>query len=162
MSNRHLARTVAMQILFEWDFNNRSQKLAEVTERNVAEFAAGIGEDVSFIGGLIKGVTKNMEEIDKTIVKYAPEWPINKITIIDRNILRLGIYELLIAKQVPPKVAINEAIEIAKTYGGDSSGRFINGVLGAIYRNIKDEDEDIITPEKIKQQREESKMVISN
>ena len=157
MSNRHLARTVAMQILFEWDFNNRSQKLVEVIERNMEEFAPGLYEDQKFIETLVRGVTKNMSEIDKTIVKYAPEWPIDKITIIDRNILRLGIYELLIAKQVPPKVDINEAIEIAKAYGGDSSGRFVNGVLGAIFRETAIEDDDVITPDKIKQQLQKDK-----
>jgi len=156
MSNRHLARTVAMQILFEWDFNNRSQKLAEVAKRNIQEFAPGIGEDKNFIENLIRGVTKNMEEIDETIKKYAPEWPIDKITIIDRNILRLGIYELLIAKEVPPKVAINESIEVAKTYGGESSGRFVNGVLGAVYRDTEIDDNEIITPDKIKKQMEKN------
>ena len=157
MSNRHLARTVAMQILFEWDFNNRSQKLNEVMERNIAEFAQGLGEDQSFIERLVKGVVKNLDEIDKIIIKYAPEWPIEKITIIDRNVLRLGIYELIIDKQVPPKVAINESIEIAKTYGGDSSGRFVNGVLGAVYRDLEDKENDVITPETVKQEINKSK-----
>lgn len=157
MSNRHLSRTVAMQILFEWDFNNRSQKLAEIMERSIGEFAPGIGEDASFIDGLVRGVTKNMTEIDKTIVKYAPEWPIDKITIIDRNVLRLGVYELTITKDVPPKVAINESIEIAKTYGGESSGRFVNGVLGAIYRDLELEEDGVITPEKIKKEMAEDK-----
>jgi transcription antitermination protein NusB len=152
MSNRHLARTVAMQILFEWDFNTRSQKLTDVIERNIKEFAPGMDDDLVFIEGLVRGVTKNMADIDKTVVKYAPEWPIDKITIIDRNILRLGIYELTISKEVPPKVAINEAIEIAKTYGGDSSGRFVNGVLGAIYREVEAEEDDVITPEKMKKE----------
>ncbi len=155
MSNRHLARTVAMQILFEWDFNNKSQKLVEVNERQIKEFAPGLGDDVVFIEKLVRGVTKNLEEIDRTIVKYAPEWPVEKITIIDRNVLRLGIYELLTAKEVPPKVAINEAIEVAKTYGGESSGRFVNGVLGAIYRELIVEEDDIITPEKLKKQMAE-------
>lgn len=149
MSNRHLARTIAMQILFEWDFNNRSQKLINVLEKDIDEFAPGL-EDTSFIENLVRGVTKNMDEIDKTIVKYAPEWPIDKITVIDRNILRLGIYELNFLKEVPPKVVINESIEIAKTYGGDSSGRFVNGVLGAIYREMEVEENDVITPEKMK------------
>ena len=157
MSNRHLARTVAMQILFEWDFNNRSQKLAEVADRNIKEFAPGLGEDIVFINGLVRGVTKNMGEIDKTIEKYAPEWPIDKITIIDRNVLRLGVYELTIAKDVPPKVAINESIEIAKTYGGESSGRFVNGVLGAIFRDLELEEDEVITPEKVKKEMEDNK-----
>jgi N utilization substance protein B len=150
MSNRHLARTVAMQILFEWDFNNRSQKLTEVIERDIREFAPGLGEEVAFIEGLVRGVTKNMMAIDETIERYAPEWPIDKITIIDRNVLRLGVYELMIAHEVPPKVAINESIEIAKTYGGESSGRFVNGVLGAIYRDLELEENGVITPESFK------------
>ncbi|MFH1891011.1 MAG: transcription antitermination factor NusB [Candidatus Kuenenbacteria bacterium] len=146
MSNRHLARTVAMQTLFEWDFNNRSQKLHEVYERNLHDFAPGL-DDVAFVDSLVRGVTRNLEDIDSEIVKYAPDWPIDKITVIDRNILRLGIYELLFLKETPPKVVINESIEIAKTYGGDSSGRFVNGVLGAIYRDMEEEENDIITPE---------------
>ncbi len=151
MSNRHLARTIAMQVLFEWDFNNRSQKLTEVIERNLHDFAPGL-EDVAFVESLVRGVAKQMAEIDKSIVKYAPEWPIEKITVIDRNILRLGIYELLFLKEVPPKVAINESIEIAKTFGGDSSGRFVNGVLGAIFRDVEADENDVITPEKYKEQ----------
>lgn len=156
MSNRHLARSVAMQILFEWDFNHRSQKLDEVSARNVREFAPGLGEDVQFIEKLVRGVTKNLPSIDALIVKYAPEWPLDKITVIDRNILRIGVYELSILKEVPPKVAINEAIEIAKTYGGESSGRFVNGVLGAIYREVGGEDNDVITPEKFKKMMKNS------
>ena len=154
MSNRHLARTIAMQILFEWDFNNKSQKLSKVIERNLHDFAPGL-KGVAFVENLVRGVTKNWDSINEKIVKYAPEWPIDKITVIDRNILRLGIYELLFLKEVPPKVAINESIEIAKAYGGDSSGRFINGVLGALYRDIEANEDDIITPEKIKQQLKE-------
>ena len=138
-----------MQTLFEWDFNNRSQKLVNVLERNIREFAPGLA-DAGFIEKLVRGVTKNMETIDQIIVKYAPEWPIEKITVIDRNVLRLGIYELDFLKEIPPKVAINESIEIAKTYGGDSSGRFVNGVLGAIYREMGIEEEGVITPEKIR------------
>ncbi|OIO17826.1 transcription antitermination factor NusB [Candidatus Kuenenbacteria bacterium CG08_land_8_20_14_0_20_37_23] len=149
MSNRHLSRTIAMQTLFEWDFNNRSQKLQEVNERNLRDFAPGL-EDFAFVENLVRGVTKNMAAIDENIVKYAPDWPIDKITVIDRNILRLGIYELLFLREVPPKVVINESIEIAKAYGGESSGKFINGVLGAIFRDIETEEDDIITPEKIK------------
>ncbi|NMC51920.1 transcription antitermination factor NusB [Candidatus Kuenenbacteria bacterium] len=152
MSNRHLARTVAMQILFEWDFNNRSQKLNEVIDYNMAEFGVGLEEDREFVEKLVRGVVKNMAEIDKLIVQYAPEWPIEKITIIDRSVLRLGIYELTFGKEVPPKVAINESIEVAKTYGGESSGRFVNGVLGSVYRDVQGEQEGIITPESFKKQ----------
>ena len=157
MSNRHLARTVAMQILFEWDFNNRSEKLSDVIDYNFKEFGVGLEEDREFIEKLVRGVTKNLAEIDATIVKYAPEWPIEKITIIDRSVLRIGIYELMISKEVPPKVAINESIEVAKTYGGESSGRFVNGVLGSVYREIDDKDNGVITPESLKKQKEEKK-----
>jgi N utilization substance protein B len=78
----------------------------------------------------------NLAEIDKYITKYATEWPLDQITIVDRNILRIGVYELVFDKDIPAKVAINEAIEVAKTFGGESSGKFVNGVLGAIYKDV--------------------------
>jgi len=137
MSNRHLARTIALQTLFEWDFNNKSQKINNILERNMEEFAPEF-DDNNFGENIVKGVTKNLSALDQTITKFAPEWPIEKITIIDRNILRIGIYELEYNKEVPPKVAINEAIELAKNYGGESSGKFVNGVLGSIYKNIEE------------------------
>ena len=137
MSNRHLLRTVAMQTLYEWDFNGRhSEKIDEYIKHNMAEFAPG-EEDSSYVDKTVKGIIKNLAEIDKLIEKTAPEWPIAQITIVDRNILRMGIYEMKYAKEIPPKVAINEAIEIAKTFGGRSSGRFVNGVLGTIYKQLK-------------------------
>jgi N utilization substance protein B len=136
MSNRHLSRTIAMQTLFEWDFNHRSEKLAEVLDYNVREQAAGLN-DTSFIEDLVKGVTKHLAEIDQLISKFAPDWPLEKMTNVDRNILRLGIYELKFgAREIPPKVAINEAIEMAKSFSGESSSRFINGILGAIYNDM--------------------------
>lgn len=137
MSNRHLSRTVAMQTLYEWDFNHRSQKLNDLVSHNILDYAAGL-EDVSFIEKLVRGVTKNLAVIDEKIVQYAPEWPLEKITLIDRNILRVGIYEMLLEKEVPPKVVINEAIEMAKSFGGSSSGKFVNGVLGAIYNAMEE------------------------
>jgi N utilization substance protein B len=125
-----------MQTLYEWDFNHRSEKLISVLEYNISEQAHGL-EEISFIEELVKGVVKNIKEIDEIIIKFAPDWPIEKITVIDRNVLRIGIYELKITKsEVPPKVVINEAIEMAKTFGGDSSGKFVNGVLGAIYNDM--------------------------
>ena len=135
MANRHLSRTVAMQSLYEWDFNDRHGSLLTVAERNVKQFAPGL-EDPGFIYDLIKGVNKNLPEIDKVIIQTAPEWPLDQITVIDRNILRLGIYELLFAKEVPPKVAINEAVELGKAFGGESSGKFVNGVLGTLYKQL--------------------------
>jgi len=135
MANRHLSRTIAMQSLYEWDFNNRQKTLSSITEYNLKQFAPGL-EDPAFIFDLIAGVEKNVPKIDEIIVKTAPEWPLEQITVVDRNILRLGIYELLFAKEVPPKVAINEAVELGKAFGGESSGKFINGVLGTLYKQL--------------------------
>ncbi len=138
MANRHLSRSIAMQSLYEWDFNGQKEEtLDKIIDNNVLEFAPGI-EDDSFIRGLVKNVIKNRDKIDPLIVKCAPEWPLDQVTVVDRNILRLGIYELLFGnyEEVPPKVAINESIELAKSFGGESSGRFVNGVLGTIYREL--------------------------
>jgi len=142
MSNRHLARSIAMQTLFEWDFRSLKQKdLDPIITNHIKEFGHGI-KDVNFIKDTISGVLKNINDIDKIIVKYAPQWPIEQITIVDRNVLRIGIFELYFSKEeIPPKVSINEAIEIAKNYGGPTSGKFVNGVLGAIYNDIKKDDE---------------------
>lgn len=139
MSSRHLSRSIAMQSLYEWDFaGKKPEALKEIIERNVKEFGPGL-EDESFVWQLINGVIKYLPQLDKIIAKAAPEWPIEQITIIDRNVLRIGLYELLYAKreEVPPKVAINEAIELAKTFGGESSGKFINGVLGTVYKELE-------------------------
>lgn len=138
MANRHLQRSVAMQSLFEWDFQGgKEEGTEEIIQRNIKEFASGI-EESKFIENLVNGTLKNRDKIDEMIEKCAPEWPINQITVVDRNILRLGIFELIFGnyEEVPPKVAINEAIELAKTFGGESSARFINGVLGTIYREM--------------------------
>jgi N utilization substance protein B len=135
MATRHLVRTVILQTLYEWDFYGRKKDVTEVLERNLAEFAPGIDEP-EFAWKILKGVAEHLKAIDAVIVRAAPEWPLDKIAIIDRNILRIGLYELLYAdpEEVPPKVAINEAIELAKNYGGVNAARFINGVLGTIYR----------------------------
>ncbi|MBI4426040.1 MAG: transcription antitermination factor NusB [Candidatus Kerfeldbacteria bacterium] len=135
MSNRHLARTVAMQTLYEWDFHGRKRNLVELMRHNLKEFAPDFN-DGGFSERIVKGVEQHEAEIDKVIERYAPEWPINQITIVDRNILRIGVYELKFTKDIPPKVAINEAIELAKSFGGESSGRFVNGVLGAVFKDM--------------------------
>jgi len=141
MSNRHLARTLALQTLYQWDFTGKdNQKLAEIIEYNRQEFAPEFN-DSGFIESLVQGVIDNVKHLDDLITKYAPEWPIDQITIVDRNVLRIGLYELLYDIEIPGKVAINEAIELAKTFGGESSGKFINGVLGAIYKESKEEIE---------------------
>ncbi len=127
-----------MQSLYEWDFKGKKDELlAGIIEHNIKEFAAGL-ENPTFIIDLVKGVISHIPEIDKIIEKAAPQWPLEQIAMVDRNVLRLGLYELLFAnrEEVPPKVAINEAIELAKSFGGDSSGKFVNGVLGTVYREI--------------------------
>lgn len=138
MSSRHLARSIVLQSLYEWDFKNHPQgQLKEILERNIKALCPD-EEDIAFIHNLAKQITKFQPKIDKIIEKAAPEWPLEQTTIIDRNVLRIGIYELLFGnrQEVPPKVAINESIELAKTYGGESAGKFINGVLGTIYKEI--------------------------
>jgi len=139
MANRHLSRTIAMQTLFVWDFNERKKELQEIMKENFSNFAPEF-DDEGFVEELILGVSKNLAKIDEYIKKYAPEWPIDQITVIDRNVLRLGIYELVFSENIPPKVAINEAIEVAKNFGGESSGKFVNGVLGSIYKEMPEED----------------------
>ena len=144
MASRHLARSVAMQSLFEWDFRGKkSEDLDAIIVHNIGEFAPGI-EDVDFIKGLVNGALGHITEIDKIIAKAAPQWPIDQIAMVDRAVLRLGIYELLFGNrdEVPPKVAINESIELAKAFGGNASGKFVNGVLGTIYREIGEPGKD--------------------
>lgn len=144
MANRHLSRSVALQTLFEWDFRGKKKdQLKPITEHNVAEFAPGI-QDTDFINDIVFGVQKHREEIDELIVKSAPDWPLDQITNVDRNVLRIGIFELKYANatDVPPKVAINESIELAKTFGGASSGKFVNGVLGTIYKEMGEPRKD--------------------
>ena len=127
-----------MQSLYEWDFLDKKSDLEKIIERNIEEFGPGL-EDESFIWQLVIGVVANLKEIDEIIAKAAPQWPISQISIVDRNVLRIGIYELLFGDKVavPPKVAINEAIELAKSFGGDNSGKFTNGVLGTVYKEIE-------------------------
>jgi len=138
MASRHLSRSVAMQSLYEWDFTGRpSAGLADVVERNIQEFASEL-EDTTFIRTLVAGVIQHITQLDAIISKAAPQWPLEQIAIVDRNVLRIGLFELLFGNrdEVPPKVAINEAIELAKSFGGESSGKFVNGVLGTVYREI--------------------------
>jgi transcription antitermination protein NusB len=138
MANRHLSRSIVLQSLFEWDLNAIDRKaVIEVLDRNIEEFAPN-KTDRPFMEKLLDGILGKQPELDLVIEKAAPEWPINRISPVDRNILRLGLFELLFAdrKEVPAKVAINEAIELAKQFGGDNSSRFVNGVLGAVYKEI--------------------------
>lgn len=146
-SNRHLGRIVAMQTLYEYDFRvsagidlDRDVILA----RNLGEFSEAI-DDKDFVNDLVAGVQASAEKIDSIIGPAAPEWPVDQIAKIDKIILRIGVYELLIKRDVPPKVAINEAVELAKAFGGENSSKFINGVLGTIYRGS-----DVYQPEEEK------------
>ena len=144
MANRHLARSTVLQSLYEWDFRNKTDsEVVEIIARNAEEFAGEAG-DLSFMKELMISILDKRKDIDNIITKAAPDWPLDKISIIDRNILRIGLYELIFAdkKEVPAKVAINEAIELAKSYGGEKSGKFVNGVLGSVYREMGEPGKD--------------------
>ena len=150
MANRHLSRSIVLQSLFEWDLNALEKKaVGEVLERNVTEFAPN-KTDMPFMQRLLDGVMAKQPELDLVIEKAAPEWPVDRISPVDRNILRLGLYELLFAdrKEVPAKVAINEAIELAKQFGGENSSRFVNGVLGAVYKEIGEPGKEEVSKRK--------------
>jgi transcription antitermination protein NusB len=160
MANRHLLRSIALQSLYEWDFKEkRKDSMDAIMAHNIQEFGPG-AEDVSFVHYITTGVLKNQAKIDQLIEKCAPEWPLEQVTVVDRNVLRLGIFELVFGnyEEVPPKVAINEAIELAKTYGGESSGRFVNGVLGTIYREMGEPmKEDKMMKEDVPSKEDEKK-----
>ncbi len=137
MATRHLARSIILQSLYEWDFYGLKSDLIKIMERNLGEFGPGIDE-LDFVWKITEGIIKNFKNLNKIIEKTAPEWPLSQISIVDRNVLRIGLYELMFAdrNEVPAKVAINEAIELAKNYGGPNSGKFINGVLGTVYSEM--------------------------
>lgn len=150
MANRHLSRSIALQSLFEWDFHNHNTSLLpRIIARNLTEFGPGLDDDI-FIHRLVDNTVKHRDKLDLVIGKAAPDWPIEQIAIVDRNILRLGLYELLFAdrKEVPARVAINEAIELAKSFGSENSGKFVNGVLGAIYKEMGEPGKDEVPAKK--------------
>lgn len=136
MANRHLARTIALQSLYEWDFRGQKENVQKLIMRNAEEFAPNF-DDLQFSEELVQNVIDHLTELNKYITDYAPEWPLQQITTVDRNVLRIGLVELKFNQDIPPKVAINEAIELAKTFGGPSSGKFVNGVLGSIYKDMQ-------------------------
>ena len=162
MANRHLSRSIVLQSLFEWDFTPLDKKnvadakarVRQILARDLKEFAPGL-PDNSFVFALADQVLEKLAVIDGIIEKAAPDWPLEKISVIDRNILRIGLCELLFGdrKEVPPKVAINEAIELAKTFGGENSGKFVNGVLGAVYKELGEPGKE----EKSKRQSKDNK-----
>ena len=147
-SNRHLGRIVALQTLYEFDFRDGDDEtktdLSVILKRNLDEFRNSI-EDTDFVEDVVEGVNTNRDNIDEVIAPAAPDWPVDQIARVDKVILRIGVYELMIKRDVPPKVAINEAVELAKAFGGANSSKFVNGVLGTIYRQS-----DFYEPEETK------------
>jgi N utilization substance protein B len=145
-SNRHLGRIVALQTLYEYEFRAQSKDtstdIGSILIRNLGRYETTI-DDKGFVETLVKGVLAEQADLDAKIQPIAPDWPIDQISGVDRNILRIGLHELLYqAKNIPPKVAINEAVELAKAFGSDNSSKFINGVLGTAYRTLVEDTTD--------------------
>ena len=148
-ANRHLGRIIALQTLYEQEFRlecgDKSFKLKEVLERNIARYRETV-DDREFIKALVEGVNKHASQLDEQLQPLAPEWPINQIARMDRIVLRMGAFELTNGQDIPPKVVINEAVELAKAFGGENSSKFINGVLGSLLKQL----EPATTPKKAK------------
>jgi len=153
-SNRHLGRIIALQTLFEQDFRRAAHDetfdLADVLARNIERYKATV-DDTDFITRLVNGVAKHEQSLDEELQPVAPEWPIDQIARMDRVILRIGLYELKFEKDVPPKVVINEAVELAKAFGSENSSKFVNGVLGTVLRNITGEPAPVKPPKEPKE-----------
>lgn len=150
MSHRHLSRSIVLQALFAMDVRGFDDtQITKILNETIQDFAVGV-DSIDFIRELITGVVHKRILIDEIIEKAAPQWPVDKISLVDRNILRIGLYELLFGdrEQVPPKVAINESIELSKVFGGETSGKFVNGVLGTVYREIGEPGKDQVTKKK--------------
>lgn len=142
MANRHLGRTIALQSLFEWDFHRGQKTIDSILDHHISVFEEKKFTDGQFTRALVHSILSEQKTLDELIVHYAPDWPLDHITMVDRNALRIGLYELRFDKEIPPKVAINEAIELAKTFGGEASGKFVNGVLGSVYREMETQHHD--------------------
>jgi N utilization substance protein B len=161
-SNRHLGRIIALQSLYEQDFrlecNDIEFDINEVLSRNIRRYREMV-DDREFIEDIVKGVNEKQVELDGLLQPIAPEWPIANIARMDRIVLRMGAYELIYRKDVPPKVVINEAVELAKAFGGDNSSKFVNGVLGTVLRNQSDDKEDgkkAVKPKKVNKDNEKT------
>src|SRR3989338_2209605 len=150
MSNRHLARSIVMQTLYQWDFRGgQDLTLDQIINQNIHEFGIGLEEEnVEFSRETATAIVKNLKEIDEKIKKFSPDWTLEQMTVIDRNVLRIGVYELYFNKEIPNKVAINEAIELAKTFSGQSSGKFVNGILGTVYKQLEPDSQKDAPEEK--------------
>ena len=131
---RHLAREIALQTLFSEDFHkDEVVNIKFFSQKDLSTIDEIKKYDKVLCKKLSKGVRERREDIDKLIVAFAPQWPISQMKLVDLQILRIAIFEGFLTNTTPPKVAIDEAIEIAKSFGGDASDKFVNGVLGAIY-----------------------------
>jgi len=127
-----------MQVLYQWDFKGKpTAALPAIIEQQISEFGTGIESETEYIQKTIGDIIDHIDDIDARIQEFASNWPLEQITIVDRSVLRIGVFELYMNDDIPERVAINEAIEIAKTYGGQASGKFVNGILGAMYKEIK-------------------------
>lgn len=157
MSNRHLARTMAMQCLYEWDFRGRDNSRLEDIVAYVKEEFAPDFNDEGYVISRVEKVIEHLEEIDQLLEQFAPEWKVEDMTLTDRNILRLGLWELKWEEKIPAKVAINEAIELGKIFGGAASGKFVNGVLGAIYKDMLAKGEVKLVDKEGEKKKEEKK-----
>ncbi|MFH1594526.1 MAG: transcription antitermination factor NusB [Candidatus Omnitrophota bacterium] len=145
MRNRTKGRECALKILYAAEIRQDSQgECAQTFWDNHLMIKDDIKAFTSF---LIEGVANNKDSIDGVISKYAKNWQIKRMAIIDRNILRLATFELLFSEDIPPKVSINEAIEIAKRYGDKESGKFVNGILDKINKSEKKHSEDTVKPD---------------
>jgi N utilization substance protein B len=138
MSSRHTARSLIMQTLYQWDFRGKpTAAIPAIIDQLMAVEDTDVSDNAEYIANTVQAILQHIETIDQTISVYAPKWPLEIMTIVDRNILRLGVYEMTLNDSIPAKVAINEAIEIAKEFGGPASGKFVNGILGAMYTDMK-------------------------
>ena len=150
-ANRHLGRIIALQTLYEQEFRleckDEKFDLAEVLSRNIQRYHETV-DDRSFIKALVEGVNKYATDLDELLRPLAPEWPISQIARMDRIVLRIGSYELVYGTDIPPKVVINEAVELAKAFGGDNSSKFINGVLGTLLKQLESTASAKSKPEK--------------
>lgn len=157
-SNRHLGRIIALQTLYEQDFRlfaeDKTFSLEEALKRNTKRYKKMV-DDIPFVERLVRGATKHQTELDATLQPIAPEWPIDQISRMDRVVLRMGLYELQYETDTPPKVIINEAVELAKAFGGDNSSKFINGVLGTAYRQLSGESTADTTPKATTKKKED-------
>lgn len=156
MANRHLSRTIAVQALYEWDFR-KNLDLKEIVDRGIELFKGEV--DTEFIYDLTEGLKKHINDIDNLIVEVAPDWPLAQIAVIDKTLLRASVYELKYMTDIPPKVVINEAVELSKTFGGENSAKFVNGVLGTVYREDprynEDDLEEILDLDEVDEQEDD-------